>query len=111
MTIEDQIRDEKLHYDVYREKFTYSTLGKAFEKQSKTIEDQGKKEIDALESLKPKEVKSKETKPIGYDDFYINKIPEIQDLSKQTDFNNLTYIYKGKSAPVSFISFKGPLHI
>ena len=40
-------------------KFTYSPLGKAFEKQIKTIEDQGKKQIDALENLKPKE----ETKP------------------------------------------------
>ena len=72
MTIEDQIRDEKLHHDINREaakisalssgktdkyeyltgeeilssnqqqiieqaKFTYSLLGKAFEKQTKTI--------------------------------------------------------------------------
>ena len=36
-------------------RFTYSPLGKAFEKQTKTIEDQGRKQIDALESLKPKE--------------------------------------------------------
>ena len=35
-------------------KFTYSPLGKAFEKQIKTIEDKGQKQIDALESLKPK---------------------------------------------------------
>ena len=34
-------------------KFTYSPLRKAFQKQTKTIEDQGKKLIDALESLKP----------------------------------------------------------
>ena len=89
MTIEDQIRDEKLQYDINREaakistllpgkidkyeyytgegilpsnqqqiieqgKFTYSPLGKAFEKQTKTIEDQGKKQIDALADLKPK---------------------------------------------------------
>ena len=33
-------------------RFTYSA--KAFEKQIKTIEDQGKKQVDALESLKPK---------------------------------------------------------
>ena len=33
-------------------KFTYSPLGKAFEKQIKTIEDQGEKQIDALENLK-----------------------------------------------------------
>ena len=36
-------------------KFTYSPLRKAFEKQIKTIEDQGKKQFDALKSLKPKE--------------------------------------------------------
>ena len=33
-------------------KFTYSPLGKAFEKQTKTIEDRGKKQVDALEYLK-----------------------------------------------------------
>ena len=90
MTINGQIRDEKLQYDINRQaakisalssgnihkyeyltgedilpsnqqqiieqaKFTYSPLGKAFEKQIKTIEDQGKKQVDALESLKPKE--------------------------------------------------------
>ena len=95
MTIEDQIKDEKLQYDINREaakisalssgkldkyeyltgeeilpsnqqqiieqtKFTYSPLGKAFEKQTKTIEDQGKKQLDALESLKPSD---KDVKP------------------------------------------------
>ena len=88
MTINDQIRDEKLQYDIDREaakisalssgkihkyeyltgedilpsnqqqiieqdKFTYSPLGKAFEKQI-TIEDQGQKQVDALKKLKPK---------------------------------------------------------
>ena len=33
--------------------FTYSPLGKAFEKQIKTIEEQGKNEVEALEVLKP----------------------------------------------------------
>ena len=95
MTINDQIRDENLRYDIDREaakisalssgklhkyeyltgedilpsnqqqiieqaKFTYSPLGKAFEKQKKTIEDQGEKQVNALENLKPK----KETKSI-----------------------------------------------
>ena len=89
MTIDDQIRDEKLQYDINGEtgkisalssgkidkyefltgedilpsnnqqiieqaKFTYSPLGKAFEKQIKTIEDQGKKQVEALKYLKPK---------------------------------------------------------
>ena len=80
MTISDQIRDEKLQYDINRKtaeisalssgkidnqeyvtgkeilpsnqqqiieqaKFTYYTLGKAFEKQIKTIKDQEEKQI------------------------------------------------------------------
>ena len=32
-------------------------MGKAFEKQIKTIEDQDKKHVDVLENLKPKEEK------------------------------------------------------
>ena len=39
-------------------KFTYSPLGKAFEKQIKTIEDQGEKQINALKVLEPKAIKS-----------------------------------------------------
>ena len=35
-------------------KFTYSPLGKAFEKQTKTIEDKGKKQVEALNTLKSK---------------------------------------------------------
>ena len=45
-------------------KFTYSSLGKAFEKQIKTIEDQGKKQFDALEVLKLKELEAiKDNRP------------------------------------------------
>ena len=33
--------------------FTYSPLGKAFEKQTKTIEEQGKKQVEVLEVLDP----------------------------------------------------------
>ena len=85
MTINDQIRDEKLKYDINREaakisslssgkidkyeyltgeeifpsnqkqiieqaKFTYSPLGKAYEKQIKTIEDQEEKQIKTIQS-------------------------------------------------------------
>ena len=34
-------------------KCTYSPLGKAFEKQTKTIEDQGEKQIKAIEDKRP----------------------------------------------------------
>ena len=39
-------------------KFTYSHLGKALEKQIKTIEDQGEKHFEALKDLKLKEQKA-----------------------------------------------------
>ena len=87
MTIEDQIKDEKLQYDINREaakisalssskidkyeyltgeeilpsnqqqineqaKFTYSPSGKTFVKQTKTIEDQGEKQIKAIQDNK-----------------------------------------------------------
>ena len=39
-------------------KCTCSPLGKAFEKQTKTIEDQGKKQVDTLKILKPKELEA-----------------------------------------------------
>ena len=90
MTINDQIRDGKLQYNINREaakisalssgkihkyeyltgedilpsnkkqiieqaRFSYSPFGKAFEKQIKAIEDQGQKQVDALENLRPKE--------------------------------------------------------
>ena len=37
---------------------------------------------------------------------------EINDLSKETDFNNLSYYFKTKnSARINFIGFKRPLHL
>ena len=97
MTINDQIKDEKLQYDINREaakisalssgkthkyeyltgedilpssnqqiieqaRFIYSPLGKAFDKQIKTIEDQGKKQFDALNTLKSDNNKELEIK-------------------------------------------------
>ena len=121
MTINDQITDEKLQYDINREaakrstlssgkidkyeyltgkeilpsnqqqiieqaKFTYSysSLRKAFEKQIKTIAEQGQKQIKALEGL---ESKSKSIEWIfteGYESAEIkNKVDEIKEYEKK----------------------------
>ena len=40
---------------IERPKFTYSSLGKAFEKQIKRVEDRGIKQVQALKALKPEE--------------------------------------------------------
>ena len=66
-------------------KFTYSLLGKAFEKQTKPIEDQGKKQIDALVALKPKEVKTRETKPNEYGDYFLDGLAKIRESYEPVD--------------------------
>ena len=87
-------------------------MGKAFEKQIKTIEDQGKKQIDALVDLKPKEIKPRETKPNKYGDYFIDGLAKIRESYKPIDFNDLTYNFKDLRIPsVGFIKFKGPFHI
>ena len=127
MTIEDQIKDEKLQYDINREaakisalssnkfdkyeyltgekillagkqqkineaKFTYSPLGKAFEKQTKTIEDQGEKQIKAIQDNKKQPVNfdyedklllSKEREI--FKDIYSKRLDKIEELNNKID--------------------------
>ena len=147
MTISDQIRDEKLQYDINREaakisalssgkidkyehltrddilpsnqqqtieqtKFTYSLLEKTFEKQIKTIQDQGQKQVDALKDLKPKEQKkSTEDKSnnqwkatIIFNDL-INKIKIMSELHDSIYYNNLKFDYVGPTKDVSFYEY------
>ena len=143
MTIEDQIKDEKLQYDINREaakisalssgkfdkyeyltgeeillsnqqqliqqvKFIYSPLGKALEKQRKTIKDQGEKQVVALESLKAPD---KKLPPIN--DFIpienlnpkiINEIKRIEEIEKKVDRNKM--FYKGNNKTYDFRNFK-----
>ena len=148
MTINDQIRDEKLQYDINREaakisalssgkihkyeyltgedilpsnqqqiieqaRFTYSSLGKAFEKQLKTIEDQGQKQVKALENLKPKE----QTKPIEdksnnkskatimFDDLINKRKGLMKELYDSVDYNNLKFEFVGPTKDVSFYEY------
>ena len=95
-------------------------MAKAFKKQIKTTEDQGQKQVDALESLKAKE----QTKAITYDDesleqkeesynkLFDKKIDEIQDLSREIDYKNLNYNFTTKaSGSINFIKFKGPFSL
>ena len=148
MTINDQIRDEKLQYDVNREaakisalssgkihkyeyltgedilpsnqqqiieqtKFTYSPLGKAFEKQIKSIEDQGEKQIKATQD----KGKVKTIKKYSYDDDdtpFISKQKEIFnalvderrkkiiDLDERVNMEDLIYRYKGNTNDLKF---------
>ena len=112
LTGEDILRSNQQQI-IEQAKLTYSPLGKAFEKQIKTIEDQGKKQVDALENLKPKE----ETKPIKdtsnnqsratiiFNDL-INKRKEIMsELHDSVDYSNLKLEYVGPSKDASFYEY------
>ena len=78
-------------------KFTYSRLEKAFEKQTKTIKDHGKMQVEALENLKPiegsKAIKyddeSLEQKQKNYNKLFDEKPDEIQELCREIDYKNL----------------------
>ena len=131
MTIDDQIRDEKLQYDINREaakisalspgkihkyeyltgedilpsnqqqmieqaKFTYSPLGKTFEKQIKTIEDQGKKQVEALKDLKPEEqtiaIENDSNGKLSiqkeiYDKLLDDRADDIPEIAKEINYN------------------------
>ena len=159
MAINDQIKDEKLQYNINREaakisalssgklhkyeyltgedilpstqqqiieqtKFTYSPLGRAFDKQIKTIEDQGKKQVDALNTLKSdnKITIKKYTYDLN-DTPFISKqkeifnklldvrLEKITDLDKKVNIDDLIYRCKGRLANTKFDEFYNSLGI
>ena len=152
MTIEDQIKDEKLQYDINREaakisalssgkidkyeypngeeilplnqlqiiqqaKFNYSPLGKALEKQIKTIEDQGKKQVKAIQDNKQivnkdddykyKLLLSREREI--FKNIYNKRLDKIEELNNKIDYNNLNYVVVGTGDKYSFDDLDDPL--
>ena len=82
-------------------------MGKAFEKQTKTIKGQGEKQTDALVAFKPKE-----TKPNEYGNYFLNGLAKNRESYEPVDFYDVTYNFKDLRIPsVSFSKFKGLLHI
>ena len=148
MTIGDQIRDEKLQYDINREvakisalssskyeyltgeeilpsyqqqiieqaKFTYSALGKAFEKQIKTIQDQRKKQMKAIQNqgeiktIKKYDYSDKDSPLISKQREIFNRrvderLEEITKLDKRVNSDDLIYRYKGATDDEKFNEF------
>ena len=152
MTIENQIKDEKLQYDINREaakisalssgkldnyeyltgeeilpsnqqqiiqqaKFNYSPLGKALEKQIKTIKDQGEEQVKAIQhkqivninkdDYKDKLLFLKEIEI--FKDIYNKRLDRIEELNNKIDYNNLKYpIYATKNL-IDFSELTDPL--
>ena len=142
MIIDDQIRDEKLQYDINREaakisalssgkidkyeyltdeeilpsnrqqmieqaKFTYSPLGKASEKQTKTIEHQGQKQVKALNILKSNNkltIEDAIPESALYNDEAKKELDKISEIEKTIDRENL--VYKTNEYTYNFKNFQ-----
>ena len=79
-------------------RFTYSPLGKAFEKQIETIKDQGKKRVDALNTLKSDnnkkiEIKNEDIIPESAftSDEAKEELNKILKIEKNVDREKLVY--------------------
>ena len=102
--------------------FTYSPLGKAFEKQTKTIKDQGEKQIKAIQDKSIGNIKkysdydndckkellvSKERET--FKDIYNDRIEQIERFDNNIDYNNLSYEFIKSGNKYKFDGFEYPL--
>ena len=154
MTIDDQIKYEKLQYDVNREaakisalssgkfnkyeyltgeeilqsnkqqiieqaKFAFSPLGKAFEKQTKTIEDQGKKQIKAIQDNKQQLISDNDYKDkllISreieiFKDIYNKRLDKREEMNNEVDYDDLDYVVLSGDMEYKFSIEKDPISL
>ena len=123
LTDEDILPFNQQHI-IKQARFSYSPLGKAFEKQIKTIEDQGEKQVEALNTLKshknltikkyscddddtPLIFKQKEifNKPVD------ERREKITDLAKKVNSKDLIKKYKGNTLDLKFDEFDNAFDI
>ena len=103
-------------------KFTYPPLGKAFEKQTKTIKDQGEKQIKAIQDKSPIKSIEKFTYDINDSPIVLNKkeiynklteksFEKINNLEKSVDIDQLVFKYKGNTPEEDFSKFDNALDL
>ena len=156
MVIEDQIKDEKLQYDINREaskistlssgkldkyeyltdeeilpsnqqqiiqqaKFTYSPMGKVFEKQIKTIKDQGNKQVKAIQDnhqlvninkdydYKNKLLLSKEREIFKH--IYNKRLDKVEEMNNKIDYDDLEYVILSNDIAYNFSVEKDPISL
>ena len=103
---------------IQQAKFNYSPLGKALENQIKTIEDQGKKQVKAIQDnkqianindddYKDKLLLSREREI--FKDIFNKRLDKIEELNNKIDYNNLNYVVAGTGDKYSFDDLDDPL--
>ena len=85
-------------------------MGKSFEKQTKTIKDQGEKQTETIKEQVENQIKRAESNKNAdnklrkiFDELSYERMTEMKDLSIQNDVDNLTYYFKDRS--ISLINF------
>ena len=95
----------------------FSPLEKAFEKQTKTIEEQEEKQIKAIEDNK-KQLYNKQTRynelllskeREKFKKIYNKRFDKIDKLSKTIDYGDLKFIISSSGTETSFIELKYPV--
>ena len=95
-------------------------MGKAFEKQTKTIKDQGEKQIKVIQDNKEQLVKinnnddyknklllSREREIFKY--MYNKRLDKIEELRKKIDYNNLKYTVRSSGEEFEFDKSEDPV--
>ena len=152
MTIEGQIKDEKLQHDIHREaakisalssrkidkyeyltgeeilpsnqqqiiqqaKFNNSPLGKALEKQIKTIEDQGEKQIKIIQDNRKQLISGNDYKNrllISkereiFKDIHNKRLDKIKELDNKINYDDLKYVPEKSGLEYNFNKMKDPM--
>ena len=103
-------------------KFSYSPLGKAFEKQIKMIEDQEEKQIKAIQNqghvktIKKYDYDDEDSPLISKQKEIFNELAdkrhdEITELDERVNHNDLIYRYKGRSPDEKFDKYDNTLDL
>ena len=103
---------------IQQAKFNYSPLGKAFEKQIKTINDQGKKQVKAIQDnkqlvninkddYKDKLLHSKEREI--FNDIYNKRLEKIEEMNNLIDYDDLDYVVLRSNMEYNFSMEKDPI--
>ena len=102
---------------IQQAKFDYSPLGKDLEKQIKTIEDQGKKQVKTIQDnkqivnkdddYKDKLLLSREREI--FKDICNKRLDKIEELNNKIYYNNLNYVVVGTGDKYSFDDLDDPL--
>ena len=87
-------------------------MRKAFEKQIKTIENQGENQVEALKDLKPKGGKNNQSIATNIFNDLINKRKKVMnELYESFDKNRLLFEYVGPIKSVSFMNIIIPKNL